>query len=342
VLLCARERPIVHGANFLIRHRACFSGDCRMTVAEAIASFLFHCQYEKNLSPRTLSAYETDLRQFVAALPETAGEADVAQLGKPELREYIQHLFEPYREKTVKRKVATLKAFFGYLERDGTIDSTPFRKMEVRIKETRRVPRTIPLAEVERLFQYMYARRNAGPTSGVEGFVLLRDTAVLEAIFATGARVSEICHLEVDDVDLDTGWVRILGKGARERVVQICDPAIIAALVAYRSAREVVVPPDAYFFLNRHGRRLSEQSVRTLLRRHALRAGVDGPVRPHLLRHSVATLLLEEGVDIRHIQHLLGHSSIATTQIYTHIDARNQREVLTSKHPRRRLRLQGT
>ncbi|HEX6373184.1 MAG TPA: tyrosine-type recombinase/integrase [Longimicrobium sp.] len=309
-----------------------------MTIAEAIDSFLFHCRYEKNLSPRTLSAYETDLRQFTAALsPESA--TDVSQLGKPELRPYIQRLFEPYREKTVKRKVATLKAFFGYLERDGTITFTPFRKMEVRIKETRRVPRTIPLTEVERLLQYLYAQRSAAPRSAVEAFVLLRDTAVVEAIFATGARVSEVCHLSLDDVDLDDGWMRILGKGGRERVVQICDAGVVAALDAYRDARDVVAPRDAYFFLNRHGRRLSEQSVRGLLQRHAARAGVDGPVRPHLLRHSVATLLLEEGVDIRHIQHLLGHSSIATTQIYTHVNARNQREVLTSKHPRRRLRI---
>lgn len=310
-----------------------------MTLAEAIDSFLFHCRYEKNLSPRTLSAYDTDLRQFVAALPEASAAADVSQLGKPELREYIQRLFEPYREKTVKRKVATLKAFFGYLERDGAIEFTPFRKMEVRIKETRRVPRTIPLAEVERLFQYLYAQRSAGPLSGVEEFTLLRDTAVVEAIFATGARVSEICHLGVDDVDLEDGWVRILGKGAKERVVQICDVSMIAALGAYRAARDTVEPVDSYFFLNRRGRRLSEQSVRVLLQRHASRAGVDVPVRPHLLRHSVATLLLEEGVDIRHIQHLLGHSSIATTQIYTHVNARNQREVLASKHPRRRVKI---
>jgi integrase/recombinase XerD len=168
---------------------------------------------------------------------------------------------------------------------------------------------------------------------------LARDTAVLETLFATGARVSEICHLRPEDVDLDDGWVRILGKGGKERVVQICDPAIIAALRGYQASREAVLPSETYFFLNRCGRRLSEQSVRTLLRRHAAQAGVGVPVRPHLLRHSVATLLLEEGVDIRHIQHLLGHSSIATTQIYTHVNARNQREVLTSKHPRRRLRV---
>lgn len=309
-----------------------------MTVADAIESFLFHCRYEKNLSPRTLSAYGADLRQFESALsPEAA--ADVSEVDRSHLRPYIQQLFEPYREKTVKRKVATLKAFFGYLERDETIPLTPFRKLEVRIKETRRVPRTIPLADVERLLRYLYGQQSAGPRSGVEAFVLMRDIAVLETLFATGARVSEVCHLGMEDVNLDDGWVRILGKGAKERVVQLCDPAIIAALSAYRVSREVVMPANTYFFLNRHGRRLSEQSVRTLLRRHATHAGLDAPVRPHLLRHSVATLLLEEGVDIRHIQHLLGHSSIATTQIYTHVSARNHREVLASKHPRVRLRI---
>lgn len=309
-----------------------------MTVAEAIESFLFHCRYEKNLSPRTLAAYETDLRQFASAMSPQAS-CDVAGLGKQELRGYIQRLFEPYQDKTVKRKVATLKAFFGYLERDGAIEFTPFRKMEVKIREAKRLPRTLPLQEIERLLRHLYAQRLAGPQSGMGAFVLLRDTAVVETIFATGARVSEVCHLRLDDVDLADGWVRILGKGARERVVQLCDGGVVSALGAYRMARDLAAPREAYFFLNRRGRRLSEQSVRTLLRSHASRAGVDGPVRPHLLRHSVATLLLEEGVDIRHIQHLLGHSSIATTQIYTHVNARNQREVLTSKHPRRRLYL---
>lgn len=307
-----------------------------MTVAEAINSFLFHCRYEKNLSPRTLDAYETDLRQFAAAV-SPGGAEDVSLVDKSELRPYIQRLFEPYREKTVKRKVATLKAFFGYLERDGTIEFTPFRKMEVKIREAKRLPRTLPLQDIERLLQHLYAERSAGPQSGMGAFVLLRDTAVVETIFATGARVSEVCHLRLEDVNLTDGWVRILGKGARERVVQICEAGVVAALEAYHAARELPAPREAYFFLNRNGRRLSEQSVRGLLRSHALRAGVDGPVRPHLLRHSVATLLLNEGVDIRHIQHLLGHSSIATTQIYTHVDSQSQRAVLSSKHPRRHL-----
>jgi len=307
-----------------------------MTVDEAIDAFLFHCRYEKNLSPRTLTAYAADLRQFRAGAAAGTME-DVLLLGKPELRAYIQTLFGAYRDKTVKRKVATLKAFFGYLERDGGIPCTPFRTMEVKIKETQRLPRTIPLCELERLFQYLYDQREAAREDSMIGFTLARDTAVLEAIFATGARVSEICHLQVDDVNLTDGWVRIVGKGARERVVQICTPSVLAALTYYQTRRDIVVARAPYLFLNRSGRRLSEQSVRALLRRYAYRAGVGVPVRPHLLRHSVATLLLGEGVDIRHIQHLLGHSSIVTTQIYTHVNGQSQREVLAAKHPRRRL-----
>jgi integrase/recombinase XerD len=304
-----------------------------MTVAEAIDAFLFHCQYEKNLSPRTLAAYATDLTQFARGVPAPITD-DVLLLGKSEIRAYIQQLFGPYREKTVKRKVATLKAFFGYLERDGAIDATPFRKMEVKIRETRRIPRTIPLAEIARLIRYLYAQQSAAPAAGFKAFVLARDTAVVEAIFATGARVSEICHLRVDDVNLGDGWMRILGKGGRERVVQLCDTAIIAALAAYYASRDTATPREPYFFLNRDGRRLSEQSVRALLTRHASHAGIEGPVRPHLLRHSVATLLLEQGVDIRYIQQLLGHSSIVTTQIYTHVSGREQRRILSVHHPR--------
>ena len=311
-----------------------------MTLAEAIEDFLFHCRYEKNLSPKTLKAYETDLRQFTARVP-AQGLAPVAEIGKEVLREYIRGLYEGLAEKSVKRKVATLKALFHYLERDEAIPASPFRKMEVRIRESARLPRTIPLGELERLFRHLYARRDGGTDRGSPAHrLLVRDIAVLEALFATGARVSEICHLRVEDVNLGEGWVRILGKGSKERVIQLCDAGTLAALRDYDSLRaETSVVEESTFFLNRRGRRLSEQSVRALLRRHAAEASLQVPVRPHLLRHSVATLLLDEGVDIRHIQHLLGHSSITTTQIYTHVDARSQREVLGAKHPRRRLRL---
>jgi integrase/recombinase XerD len=307
-----------------------------MTIAEAIEGFLFHCRYEKNLSPKTLKAYETDLRQFAAFLQRAGVADDLAAVDRAVLREHIRGLFAGLAEKSVKRKVATLKAMFNHLERDETIPASPFRKMEVRIKESARLPRTIPLSELEQLFRHLYNRRDACADPGSADYrTLVRDIAVLEALFATGARVSEICHLRLEDVNLEEGWVRIMGKGSKERLIQICEADIVSALRGYSALRAEGSSPEDSFFLNRRGARLSEQSVRTLLRRHAAGARVGVAVRPHLLRHSVATLLLDEGVDIRHIQQLLGHSSITTTQIYTHVDSRSQRRVLSGKHPRR-------
>jgi integrase/recombinase XerD len=308
-----------------------------MTLQEAIESFLFHCRYEKNLSPKTLSAYATDLRQLRDCIGHTLADPSVASAGKDDLRVYMHWLFERYQAKSVKRKVATAKCFWHYLELEDVVRSNPFRKMEVRIKHASRMPRTIPLSEIERLFRFLYRRlRSLGENHGPTYMLLVRDIAVFEALFATGARVSEICNIRLEDLDLAAGWVRILGKGARERVIQLCGEDTLAPMRDYLRMRPVHIN-QPYFFLNRNGNRLSEQSVRNTLRRRAAAAGVRVAVRPHLVRHSVATLLLEEGVDIRHIQHILGHSSIATTQIYTHIDGRSQRAILTAKHPRRKL-----
>lgn len=308
-----------------------------MTVAEAIEAFLFHCQYERNLSPRTLKAYATDLDQFATEIARDEQSASITDLGKSELRTHIQRLFPRYREKTVKRKVATLKAFCGFLEREDVISVSPFRKMDVRIRETRRLPRTMGVADLQLLFSYVYSEARQTESGCREHMVVVREIAVLETLFATGARVSEVCNLRLDDVNPAEGWIRILGKGARERIVQVCNPDVIAALNSYLALRFETRHAEEYFFLNGRGRRLSEQSVRTSLRRAGVAAGLPASIHPHLLRHSVATLLLEEGVDIRHIQHLLGHSSITTTTLYTQVHGRVQREVLKTKHPTRHL-----
>jgi integrase/recombinase XerD len=312
-----------------------------MELQEAVSQFLFHCRYEKNLSPKTLKAYSIDLRQFTEYL---AGHLEIATLpavDKTALRAYIKSLFGPLKEKSVKRKVATLKALFHFLEREDAIVVNPFRKMEVRIKETRRLPRTIPLADLKRLFKHLYRLKQDHPDRNSYAYkALVRDIAVLEILFATGARVAEVCNLRDEDVDLKKGRVKILGKGGRERMLQLCDEEVLAATKDHRALWEEKVEGNGYFFHNRLGGRLSEQSVRVGLRRHAQGAGVGGRVTPHMLRHSVATLLLEEGVDIRHIQSLLGHTSIATTQIYTQVREAFQRQVLTRKHPRGRFRLE--
>lgn len=307
-----------------------------MTLAEAIAQFLFHCRYEKNLNPKTLKAYATDLRQMDEFLASGRDIDSVVLVDKAELRGYIRHLHASLAARSLKRKVATMKSLFHFLEREDAIPVSPFRKMDVRIREARRLPRTIPLDQLNRLFQHVHETRDAAREGGYRHAILVRDLAVLEALFATGARVAEVCSLRLEDVDLGRGRIRIFGKGARERIVQLCHPQAIAALREYRKQASAHV--SAWFFSNRSGRRLSEQSVRTMLRRHAVAAGLHLHVTPHMLRHSVATLLHEEGVDIRYIQHLLGHRSIATTQIYTEVGEGSQRRMLLRHHPRRRVR----
>jgi integrase/recombinase XerD len=310
-----------------------------MELQEAVSQFLFHCRYEKNLSPKTLKAYSIDLRQFTEYLATHLELTTLPAVDKTALRAYIKSLFGPLKEKSIKRKVATLKALFHFLEREDTIAVNPFRKMDVRIKETRRLPRTIPLADLKRLFKHLYRLKADHPDRESYAYkALVRDIAVLEILFATGARVAEVCNLKDEDVDLRRGRVKILGKGGRERMLQLCDEEVTAAVRDYRGLWEEEVEESGYFFYNRLGGRLSEQSVRTGLSRHAERAGVGVGVTPHMLRHSVATLLLEAGVDIRYIQSLLGHSSIATTQIYTEVRDWHQRRVLATRHPRRHIR----
>ncbi|HEX3127164.1 MAG TPA: tyrosine-type recombinase/integrase [Thermoanaerobaculia bacterium] len=311
-----------------------------MIVQDAIAQFLFHCQYEKNLSPKTLKAYSIDLRQFRDFLKAELGVSDVEGIDKVVLRAYIKSLFGDLAEKSVKRKVATLKSLFHHLEREDEILVNPFRKIDVRIKEKKRLPRTIPLADLERLFRHVYRLKSEARNRESKAYcALVRDIAVLELLFATGARVAEVCNLGTDDVDLRRGQARILGKGGRERILPFWDDELSRLLGEYIAISREPGQEAGHFFRNRRGRRLSEQSVRMVLRKHARGAGLRIAITPHMLRHSLATLLLEEGMDIRYIQHLLGHSSIATTQIYTEVRAGGQRRALAQKHPRRKLRV---
>lgn len=308
-----------------------------MTLAEAIAQFLSHCQYEKNLSPKTLKAYATDLRQLEEFLSSNDTLEEVSSIGKTELRGYIRHMHASLAPKSMKRKLASMKSLFHFLEREDAIVVSPFRKMDVRIREARRLPRTVPLDEITQLFRCVYAAGAASVKGSARHIGLARDIAVLEILFATGARVSEICNLKLSDVDIVRECIRIQGKGGRERVVQLCHPQAITALAEYRGdAGDFGFP---WFFSNRLGGRLSEQSVRSILRRHGSAARLSSHITPHMLRHSVATLLHEDGVDIRYIQHLLGHRSIATTQIYTAISEGSQRSMLLNHHPRRNVHL---
>lgn len=300
-----------------------------------IVDFLFHCRVEKNLSPHTLKAYELDLKQFKEHVDGEERIEGIEHIDKRLLRAYLQQLIDKNKIKTVKRKVATLKALFNYLEFEDIIVVNPFRKMRIKIKEPLQLPGVLSLEEVKKLFQVVYRRkRECIDCSSYTYMSIIRDIAALELLFATGIRVSELCNLEKQNVNIDQNFIQVYGKGSRERIIQLCSAEITEILKEYIEHFHSVDKGRRSFFINRLGRRLSEQSVRFMIKKYAEEAGIEKEVTPHMFRHTFATLLLEEDVDIRYIQQLLGHSTITTTQIYTHITRHKQKEILTNSHPR--------
>ena len=294
-----------------------------------IDEFLNYCRYHKKLSDKTIRAFKIDLSQYGVFSNE---------LSKQALWDYIEYLNKKYKPKTAKRKLATLKAFIHFLLLQDLIDFNPFDKLETTIKEPLLLPKTIPLGVIAKLISFSY-QQIVFAKSDYQIRSAVRNTAILELLFATGARVAEICTLRSDNVDLLGNSVKFYGKGSKERIIPIENFAVLSILRKYHSLFEKEIPDSGYFFVNKLGRRMTEQSVRNMINFYCKQCGVDMHITPHMFRHSFATLLLEEDVDIRYIQRMLGHSSITTTQIYTHVTSAKQKEILKTKHPRNKLNI---
>lgn len=294
-----------------------------------IADFLNYCQYHKNLSTKTIQAYKIDLRQY---------EVFSEDLTKTALWDYIVFLNKQYKPKTVKRKIATLKAFSHYLLIQDLIECNPFDKIETAIKAPLLLPKTIPLNIVNQIMSYLYLQIDQANTE-YQLKCAVRNVAVIELLFATGARIAEICTLKVNDVDLQGNSIKFFGKGAKERIIPIENLEVVNILKKYYMLHEQDISNCGVFFVNKLKRRLTEQSVRTMLQRCCEDCNISIHITPHMFRHSFATFLLEEDVDIRYIQRMLGHSSITTTQIYTHVTSSKQKEILKNKHPRNKLKI---
>ena len=294
-----------------------------------IDEFLNYCRYHKKLSDKTIRAYKIDLSQYGVFSNE---------LSKQALWDYIEYLNKKYKPKTAKRKLATLKAFIHFLLLQDLIDFNPFDKLETTIKEPLLLPKTIPLGVIAKLISFSY-QQIVFAKSDYQIRSAVRNTAILELLFATGDRVAEICTLRSDNVDLLGNSVKFYGKGSKERIIPIENFAVLSILRKYHSLFEKEIPDSGYFFVNKLGRRMTEQSVRNMINFYCKQCGVDMHITPHMFRHSFATLLLEEDVDIRYIQRMLGHSSITTTQIYTHVTSAKQKEILKTKHPRNKLNI---
>jgi len=303
-----------------------------MNVKKEIENYLYYCQYQKKLSQKSIKSYSIDLEQFINFFDLD----DEQCYEKARICSYISELHKTFSPKTVKRKLASLRAFFNYLEFEEIVEISPLRRIKTKFQEPKVLPKVISLEIIECLLLAVHKEYDYAETE-YKKFVALRDIAIVEALFTTGMRVSELCSLRVEDINLTNGCIHIMGKGSKERIIQIGNGEVLSILSRYYQANFGRISQGKYFFVNRLSSRLSEQSVRFMLRNFCVKAKISLKITPHMFRHSFATLLLEEDVDIRYIQHMLGHSSIQTTQIYTQVSTEKQRQILSEKHPRNKI-----
>ncbi len=304
------------------------------TLQSQISDYLHFCQIHRRLDLKTLKAYQIDLRQFAGQVTKN----DAQTISPGDLENFIAHLHQNYKSKTVKRKIASLKAFFHYLEYKDLITINPFNKIQIKFREPSVLPKTIPLPIVEALLSTIYSQQLTAPTP-YQRKNALRDAAVIETLFATGMRISELCSLRLQDVNLYEYTILIHGKGSKQRMIQIGNASVIQTLQKYQEMYARPIHNSGHFFVNQDGSVFSDQSVRRMINKYAALSGIEQHITPHMFRHTFATSLLEADVDIRYIQEMLGHSSINITEIYTHVATAKQRDILATRHPRNRFKI---
>jgi integrase/recombinase XerD len=296
--------------------------------------YLDHLAVERGLSPHTLAAYRRDLRRYLAFL-DRRDERNAGAVDERTIRSFVASLSAsthgpeetPYRASSVARALSAVRSFHRFLLREGVADRDPASGVR-QPRLPRSLPRPLPIDDIRRLLETPDPATPLG----------VRDRAILELLYGSGLRISELTGLDVDDMDLEEGSLRVLGKGGKERDVPVgsfAHEAVSAYLVRGRPALAGASTRGA-LFLNARGGRLSRQSCARMLAGHVRAAGIDRRVTLHTLRHSFATHLLEGGADVRVVQELLGHASVATTQIYTLVTAQHLREVYETSHPRAR------
>lgn len=298
-----------------------------------IESYITYCKFQKRLDSKTLKAYRIDLIQFTNYLKK----CDLNTISVTDIESYIGHLNQVFKPKTVKRKVASLKALFHYLEYKNIIASNPFNKIRTKFREPLLLPKTIPLYTIEAFLSTIYKENSLSKTPYRKKRTLL-DIAIAETLFSTGMRISELCILKLSDIDLHDATIRIYGKGSKERIIQIGNEEVIQLLKRYKNEFFTEIQNSGYFFTNTNSLPISDQAVRRMINKYCNLASIDLHITPHMFRHTFATCLLDADVDIRYIQEMLGHSSITVTEIYTHVALSKQKDILTNKHPRRGFR----
>jgi integrase/recombinase XerD len=286
-----------------------------------MTAFLNFCRIEKGLANNSLDAYASDLSKFSGFIGSGG-----SLPGTEEIRHYLDHLTESgLGGRSVGRHLTTLRSFYGFLLREGQIKSDPTEHLRSP-KQWQTIPKFLNLEEIDRLIQAPDVTRATG----------LRDRAMLELLYASGLRVSELCRVGVSDLNLELGVLRTTGKGNKQRLVPVGNPAVRAVDDYIRSGRAALLRGRAsrYLFVTARGGCLTRQGFWKLLRGYGREVGIFHGLTPHVLRHSFATHLLEGGADLRSVQVMLGHVDISTTQIYTHVMRSRLRDTVEKHHPR--------
>ena len=296
-----------------------------VALTEAVSRFLEHCRIAKRLSANTLRAYETDLAEFSA---HVGGGLAIGEIDREVLRHFARRLFDErgLKETTVKRRMAALKVMFRWLERDEAIPLSPFHRLDLTIRLPRRLPRCLSVDEIRRLLARAESEADVATGYRRHGAVLLHFVVV--GLFATGLRIGEMTGVLLSEVDPGGGGIVVRGKGDRERKVYLPSPHSQAVLARYLSERAKRPAGGGLLLVTETGGPATPQWVRRAMAGLAERAGIERRVTPHMIRHTAATQLIEAGVDIRFVQKLLGHASIATTQIYTQVSDASLRMTL--------------
>ena len=297
-------------------------------IRTAIESFIEYLRVERNASDLTIKSYEEDLIALVLYFEETEGrEVELSEVTTLELRRFVAELQQAgYAKSTISRKLACLRSFFRFAVREGWVEANIAKPLR-NPRAGRKLPHFLSAEEIARLLE-------SPPSTNASG---VRDRAILETMYSAGLRVSELVGLSIEDIDFSAGLVRVRGKGRKERLSPLGSYAQ-KAIKNWLSQREpnpkATKEHASAVFLNRFGNRLTSRSVGRMLEKYLKQCGLDQRTSPHTLRHSFATHLLDRGADIRSVQELLGHKSLITTQIYTHVSTERLREVYESAHPR--------
>jgi len=292
-----------------------------MNVQQAIAEFLQHGQAVRNLSDRTLRAYQSDLTQFHSAINDT----NMVEITPEHLEAYLDKLGTgPYRDTSIRRKVAALKVFFRYLEEQGIVTESPARKLKIKRPVESRVPTVLSSREIRALVAApkqqiadLAAMRDQSPGGRNRYFCAVRDNIILELLLSTGIRIGELVALNVGDIDLEKKQIQITGRATRGRLVAITNETVIHGMTNYLDLRAERSLDTQALFVGRSGTRLTIYSIENIFKKHVRLAEIKRHITPHSLRHTMAAMLVSSGADIREVQEILGHASILSTQVYT-------------------------